>query len=170
VDLIAREAGCSMSSFYARFPSKDVLIEAFFDEFFARSHADAVAAIGDAPAESLLAAVHRVVDHLVDGYRRHRGVLRAMILHDRGGGAGSFAGRTTTLRREYGQLVVRLLVASSTEAQRDTVAKRAGAGLWVADAAAQHAVLLDKLPGVDDTRLRRLIADVWLAYLSAPVG
>jgi len=169
VSAIAREAACSMSSLYARFPTKDALIEAYFDDFFDRSRAEAVAALGGAPApplRSLEEAVRRLVEFLVRGYRRNRGALRALIFHDRQRPDSTFGRRTRALNQEVGQLVVRMLVASAPPDRREHVLSRAGFGLWLVDAGAQHAILLDKLPGVEDPQLERELTTVLLERLS----
>jgi AcrR family transcriptional regulator len=167
VSAIAREAGCSMSSLYARFPTKDALIEAYFDDFFDRSRSEAVAALGGPhpPSRSIEGAVRRLVEFLVRGYRRNRGALRALIFHDRQRPDSTFGRRTRALKQEVGQLVVRMLVASAPPDRREHVLSRAGFALWLVDAGAQHAILLDKLPGVEDPQLERELTTVLLERL-----
>jgi AcrR family transcriptional regulator len=164
---IARESGCSMSSLYARFPTKQVLIEAFFDEFFTRSGAEAAAVLRGPPPPSLHAAIEHLAQFLVRGYRRNRGVLRALLLHERQHPESTFGARSRELKRGFAHAVMTFLTNSAPVRQRREMAKRAVFGLWLVDTAVQHAILLDKLPGMDDRHLERQLADAWLAYLTS---
>jgi AcrR family transcriptional regulator len=167
VAVLAREAGCSMSSLYARFPTKDALVEAFFDEFFSKAGGEAAATLAGPPAVSLRAAVERLVAFLVRGHRRNRGVLRAMVLYDRQHPESSFGGRTKRLQHGFAEAVARMLVAAAPATERDMVRERAVFGLWLVNGAVQQAILMDKLSGVDDAQLEHNLSTMWLAYLTA---
>src|SRR5438270_4976839 len=92
---LTRVARCSMSSLYARFPTKDALLTAFHDRFFENSvHQVGAALVAiEAAGLPLEERVRHLLSFLVRAYREHRGLLRSLVLHDRKS-TSSFATRT----------------------------------------------------------------------------
>src|SRR5262245_23492790 len=81
---LTEAAQCSMSSFYARFPTKDSLLNAFHDRFFEFSNDQVGAALAKiaASADGAEARARGLVEFLLRSYRQYRGLLRSLILHD----------------------------------------------------------------------------------------
>lgn len=142
---LTEAAQCSMSSFYARFPTKDALLSAFHERFFEVSAAQSRGALAqiaqgdDAPAERM----RKLVEFLLISYRAGRGLLRSLILHDRLHRASNFATRT----RDRKQRALEEFLAVIRDDQGRPIAKhaRAGAGfaLWLVFQAIEQIVLFD---------------------------
>lgn len=80
---VVKRAGSSVGSFYSRFPDKTALLAAIYDR-----HQSQIIALLDEEVPTLSAAglpldalVRRIVSRLVQFYRLHRGVLRALVLY-----------------------------------------------------------------------------------------
>ena len=143
-ELIAA-ADCSMSSFYARFPTKESLLSAFYDRFFEVSAAQmssALAAIESgkaAPAERM----RMLVQFMLRSYRGNRGLLRSLILHDRTHPESGFATRT----RGYKQQVFETFLAAMRDERGRQIGPRGRLSgrfrLWLVVQAIEQIVLFD---------------------------
>jgi AcrR family transcriptional regulator len=82
---IADRAGVSIGIVYRRFPDKDAVLRAVYTRFFSRIRAgnrravDRVASRGLTPPE----LVGVIVRGVAEGYRRHRDLLRTLVLYVR---------------------------------------------------------------------------------------
>jgi AcrR family transcriptional regulator len=156
-------AGCSMSSFYARFPTKDALLSAFHERFFEVSAAQSRGALAHiaqsdaAPAERL----RKLVEFVLVSYRAGRGLLRSLILHDRLHKASNFSTRT----RDQKQRALDDFLAVMRDDKGRPIAKhaRAAAGfaLWLVFQAIEQVVLFDDpMMGAAPLSDRELVAQL----------
>jgi AcrR family transcriptional regulator len=81
VPAIANAAGVSVGVVYRRFPDKDMLLRAVYERFFSSVTEQNVVRLGgvDPAAWSLPKLVRAMVKGIAEGYRRKRGLLRALI-------------------------------------------------------------------------------------------
>ena len=87
VPAIAEAAGVSVGVIYRRFPNKDALLRAVYERFFtttAEQNVLRLQAVNAGGAKIPLPALARgIVKGLVEGYRRRRGLLRALTRYAR---------------------------------------------------------------------------------------
>jgi AcrR family transcriptional regulator len=134
-----------MSSFYARFPSKGMLWEAFLDRFFGFSAGamnQALARIAAADA-AVAPRARRLVEFILRSYRDYRGLLRSLILYDRGHAESGFGSRTRAYKKEVSVAFLALLLGAPTAAGRSRRAAAASFGLWLVIQAIEQTVLFD---------------------------
>jgi AcrR family transcriptional regulator len=142
---ITAAAGCSTSSFYARFPSKGALLDAFLDRFFdvsASAVNQALAQIAAADAAAPPRA-RRLVEFMLRSYRDHRGLLRSLVLYDRGDAQAGFGSRTRAYKKEVSAAFLALLLGASTAARNPRRAAPDKFGLWLVIQAIEQIVLFD---------------------------
>src|SRR5205814_6016805 len=101
---LTRAANCSMSSLYARFPSKEALLSTFHDRFFDYSVDQVGQALDaiDVAGSPLNERVWRLLSFFIKSYREHRGLLRSLLQQDRQQSSAPFAART----RAYKHMVM----------------------------------------------------------------
>ncbi len=171
-ELTAR-AQCSMSSFYARFPTKDALLNAFYDRFFEvsalqmRAALSRIHAAGPVPADR----IHMLIEFIVRAYRGHRGLLRSLILHSRTHPDAGFGERTRTYKR---QVSTELLAVIRDDAGRplDRAGRTSTAfALWLVIQAVEQVILFDD-PVVGAGRMseRRLVEELTTTLRQAVEG
>jgi AcrR family transcriptional regulator len=87
VPAIAEAAGVSVGVIYRRFPNKDALLRVVYERFFtttAEQNVLRLQAVNAGGAKIPLAALARgIVKGMVEGYRRRRGLLRALTHYAR---------------------------------------------------------------------------------------
>ena len=160
-------AQCSMSSFYARFPTKDTLLDAFFDRFFEFSNERVGAALAGIASEVVVESRARgLVEFLLRSYREHRGLLRSLILHDRTNPEAGFGARTRAHKQQATTVFLGLLLKRKVcEADR-RAATSVSFGLWLVTQAIEQIVLFDDpLMGGDRLPERRLVDELTFVLL-----
>ncbi len=166
---LTRAARCSMSSLYARFPTKEALLTAFHDRFFQNSvHqvGSALAAIEAAPLP-LEERVRRLLSFFVRAYREHRGLLRSLILHDRKA-TSAFATRTRAYKHMVMERALAVVLKGERRAARPQVVRAFGFTLWLVVLAIENVVLFDGLVGsvkVSDEKLAEQLTEVFVARI-----
>jgi AcrR family transcriptional regulator len=86
VPAIARAAGVSVGVVYRRFPDKDMLLRAVYQrafENFAQQNISGLHVAGTMDDVPLAALVRGMVRGIAEGYRRKRGLLRALVRYAR---------------------------------------------------------------------------------------
>jgi len=141
---LASAAKCSMSSFYARFPTKASLLNAFFDRFFEYSAADVGATFtAIASATTTEQRARGLIEFLLRSYRGHRGLLRSLILHDRTHPDSGFAARTRAYKQQVGGAVVALMLGENLRAADERTALSMRFRLWLVVQAIEQIVLFE---------------------------
>jgi len=142
---IARAARSSVGSFYARFPTKDALFAALLDQFFDTSSQ----LVGDAlsrfrPAQTTRQQRTRaLIEFLLRSYREHRGLLRALIDHDRRHPESGFGSRTRQHKREMSLAMFAMLLDEDFRKVDARAIESLRFGLWLVVQAIEQIVLFD---------------------------
>src|SRR5436190_7814111 len=146
---LTRAARCSMSSLYARFPTKDALLSAFQNRFFENSVHQVGAALAaiEAARLPLEQRVRHLLSFFVRSYREHRGLLRSLVLHDRKQATSAFATRTRAYKHMVMQRALAVVLKGERRATRPKVVRAFGFTLWLVVLAIENVVLLDGLVG-----------------------
>ncbi len=168
---IASRARSSVGAFYARFPDKDALLDQLEEAYVAGTvrAIDGFAAERKARPLRLAPLVAAIVEHLVAHHRRHRGLIRALLVRER----ARRATRTPARHRSIGaKLPVLLdLVLSCRGEIRHPAPRRASATAFtIAVAALRESILFPETlagPRLADTALARELARTCLACLGA---
>jgi len=111
VPAIAARAGMSVGNVYKRFPDKDSLLRAVYERFFAEALAANEFALDpakwkDIPTTEVLSTL---VTGMIEGYRRRRALVRALLLYAQTHGDAEFRARAKEIRLETLGLFERLL-------------------------------------------------------------
>ena len=166
---LTRAARCSMSSLYARFPTKDALLAAFHNRFFENSVHQvgaALAAIEEArlPLEE---RVRHLLSFFVRSYREHRGLLRSLVLHDRKA-TSAFATRTRAYKHMVMERALAVILKGERRAARPKVVRAFGFTLWLVVLAIENVVLFDGLVGsaqLSDEKLTEQLTEVFVGRI-----
>jgi AcrR family transcriptional regulator len=166
---LTRAARCSMSSLYARFPTKDALITAFHDRFFQNSIHQVGAALAaiEAAKLPLEERVRHLLSFFVRSYREHRGLLRSLVLHDRKA-ASAFATRTRAYKHMVMERALAVVLKGERRAARPKVVRAFGFTLWLVVLAIENVVLFDGLVGlaqVSDEKLTEQLTEIFVARI-----
>jgi len=119
VPAIAEAAGVSVGVIYRHFPNKDALLRAVYERFFATTAEQNVVRLQavSAPMNIPLPVLARgIVKGMVEGYRRRRGLLRALTRYARTHPDSSFRRSAQKMNRATISALVILL-----EAYRDQI-------------------------------------------------
>ena len=166
---LTRAARCSMSSLYARFPTKDALLTAFHDRFFENSvhQVGAELAAIEAARLPLEERVRHLLSFFIRSYREHRGLLRSLVLHDRKA-TSAFATRTRAYKHMVMERALAVVLKGGRRAARPKVVRAFGFTLWLVVLAIENVVLFDGLVGseqVSDEKLTEQLTDVFVARI-----
>lgn len=159
---LTERAQCSMSSLYARFPTKDALLSAFYDRFFEYSTdqvATALGAIGSA-ALPLELRVNRLIAFFVHSYRTHRGLLRSLVLYDKRHGAAQFDARTREYKHRVFEQALGLVFKGDPRAKDPAALRSFGFTLWLVVQGIEHVVLFDDRIGSEHITDAQLTAQL----------
>jgi len=121
VPAIAEAAGVSVGVIYRRFPNKDALLRAVYERFFITTAEQNVLRlqslnVAEAMKIPLPRLVRGIVRGMVEGYRRRRGLLRALTLYARTHPDASFRRSAQKMNRATMTALVALL-----ESYRDQI-------------------------------------------------
>jgi len=110
---IAEQAGVSVGIVYRRFPDKDTVLRAAYMRFFERALATNEAAFVSAHWEKLSASeiARRFTEGMVAGMRRHRTLLRALLLYARTHEDAEFRRRAETMNEATYRWLTTLLLS-----------------------------------------------------------
>src|SRR6267142_1786823 len=166
---LTRAARCSMSSLYARFPTKEALLTAFHNRFFENSVHQVGAALAAIEEARLLLEerVRRLLSFFVRSYREHRGLLRSLVLHDRKA-TSAFATRTRVYKHMVMARALAFVLKGERRAGRPKVVQAFGFTLWLVVLAIENVVLFDGLVGseqVSDEKLTEQLTEVFVARI-----
>jgi AcrR family transcriptional regulator len=167
---LTRAAHCSMSSLYARFPTKNALLSAFHDRFFENSVRQVGAALDAINTAGLPLAkrVHQLLSFFVRSYREHRGLLRSLVLHDRKQATSAFAARTRTYKHMVMERALAVVLKGERRAAQPRVIRAFGFTLWLVILAIENVVLFDGLVGsapVSDEMLTEELTKVFVGRI-----
>jgi AcrR family transcriptional regulator len=146
VPAIAGRAGVSVGNVYKRFPDKDALLRAVYERFFTRAIEQNRAALDPAcwagvPTDAML---RTLVTGMVAGYRRHRAVLRGLLLYAVTHPDPAFRRRAEALRNEAVNALGALLLARRPDITHPHPERAGGLALCVVALALQGLVLSDR--------------------------
>lgn len=169
---LTRAANCSMSSLYARFPTKDALLSALHDRFFEYSVREVGTALRQIDADDALPLrerVRRLISFFISSYRQHRGLLRSLISQDGRRGASPFAARTRTFKQLVFERSLAVVLQCDPRTAELRTIRAFRFALWLVVLAIEQVVLLDKRIGserVDDETLTEELAKVFVARIA----
>lgn len=167
---VTEAAKCSTSSFYARFPTKASLFDAFLDRFFEFSAAEVGTALPQiATSDSRPETRARLlIEFLLRSYRGYRGLLRSLILHDRTHPDSGFGLRTRDYKRQVSSAFLALILDEDAAAANPRLAASAGFGLWLVVQAIEQIVLFeDPMMGQGQIPDRQLVEELTSVLLRA---
>jgi len=167
---LTRAAKCSMSSLYARFPTKDALLSAFHSRFFENSVHQVGAALAEIEAARLPLEerVRHLLSFFVRSYREHRGLLRSLVLHDRKQATAAFAARTRAYKHMVMERALAVVLKGERRSAKPKVARAFGFTLWLVVLAIENVVLFDGPVGsgqVSDEKLTEELTQVFVARI-----
>jgi len=136
----------SVGNVYKRFPDKDALMRAVYQRFFARSLEQNREVLtserwASVPIREMLQAI---VHGIVDGYREHRALIRALLLYAETHPDPGFRREAETLRRETMARLEQLLVARRSELMHPQPVRAIRLAVGVIALALQSLVLSDR--------------------------
>jgi AcrR family transcriptional regulator len=167
-------APCSMSSFYARFPTKQALFEGCLEHFFEYSDEHARTAFGRLTSASFTPhqRVQGLVEFQLGSYRAHRGILRGLILHDRTHPDAGFGKRALSYKKRFFEAVAAVLLAGRADAKDPQVLASLRFGLWLVVHAVEQIVLFDdpiiRGAPLDGQQLIAELVEVLLHFVERP--
>ncbi len=171
VQEVAQRAGVAVGTIYSRFASKEAFLQTFAADFSARARLASDRAFAPDRCEGLNARglVERVVRLLVESYRAHRGLLRALYLYARTRPEASSLGEGAAFDDEFIARLTALVLDRRAELAHPRPERAVIIGLLMVDGAAKEAVLFgDRRPGrlaVTDDELVVELTDAFAAYL-----
>jgi AcrR family transcriptional regulator len=169
VPAIAARSGLSVGVVYRRFCDKDALMRAVYERFFARSAASNREALDPRRWEGVATAqmVRTLVAGMVAGYRRHRGLLRALLLFAETHPDRRFSRRAEEFGRQGLRAIGRLLLTRRPDMAHPDPAGAVSFVLLVLGAALR-VLLLSPEPRhafLSGGRAARELAEICLRYL-----
>ena len=172
VQKVARHAGCSVGTFYARFADKDALLDSL-DELYTRDlirEFEELASRWSESAFTLSEKVHQAAAFLVEFHRQRRGVVRALILQARLRPGGRFGERTKRMV-SFTPGIVRSMLEHAGELGHSNAKRAARFGLIQALTTVREFVLFSEGPAsaqpLSDKALVREVARSWYVYLTS---
>jgi AcrR family transcriptional regulator len=168
---IAERAGVSIAIVYRRFPDKDAVLRAVYSQYFSdvASRNAATLSANRAGAASLAELARILVAAIARGYRRDRGLLRALVLYARTHDDAEFRKRAAALNTSALTRMRGLIEAHRDEIPhpnpRLAISFALGA---VASVLAERIVFSsdNALPPMSDRRLTSESTRLFLAYLT----
>lgn len=172
---IVAEAGSSVGSFYARFPSKEALVPALYERRYDPAVLERMRRARRDLAErfaSLEVVIGEAAARMVAHYRRDRWLLRLMALHARqrpDAVSEEMRRRRVPFHRALGEPLLR----HREEIRHPDPERAVQMALFFGMAACRDRILFDYSPhaaslDASDDELRDEIARMMLAYLTAP--
>lgn len=170
---VLSRSGVSVGAFYARFRNKDALVSCLYDRYDRR--------LGEATARvlersrwrdhTLSDRVRVLIRYVAMQYRRHRGLLRALILHARAQ-PGAINAEQHRHRQRFYDDVTRFLLECRSEISHPDPEAAVRLGLLMAGAAMRDKILHGDAPQprsviASDSWLAREVTRALLSYLSA---
>ena len=169
---IVRRAGCSTSSFYARFPTKEALLPFLYARYDAdlRPRIAARLAEVDWGGLTLRQTVELIVGGMVGMYREREHLLRAVALFARAS-PGAIGDDVRRERAGVHDALAGRLARFGAEIAHPDPLDAARVGLFIVGAAARDKVLFGEAPHaaatpLTDARLARELARALHAYLT----
>jgi len=152
VPAIAEAAGVSVGVIYRRFPNKDALLRAVYERFFvttAEQNVQRLQSVNAAGAMkvSLPVLVRGIVKGMVEGYRRRRGLLRALTLYARTHPDASFRRSAQKVNRTTMAALVALLESYRDQIRHPDPAAAIEFAIF-ALASTLHNILIEKEPAM----------------------
>ena len=156
---LVRRARSSVGAFYARFESKEALLDELHVRLFEVGRASWAEFLAsprwkDASAGAIVDAV---VGRLVDRRRERHGLLRALALYARSRPESSFARRGAELNRKLTERLTALLLERRREIGHPRPARAVAFALQIADSVTRDAILFGETglaPAVRDHELK----------------
>jgi AcrR family transcriptional regulator len=169
VPAIAKAAGVSVGVVYRRFPDKDMLLRAVYERFFTTLSEQNLARLSSAGAMQLpLPSLARgIVLGIAEGYRRKRGLLRALSQYAKTHPDPAFRKVAQRMNRATMNAIVALLLSRREEIRHPDPETAIEFGL-ITVAAVLHAVIIDeeRLQGLRAPRnADEELVKMFLAYL-----
>lgn len=171
VPAIAREAGISVGNVYKRFPDKDTLLRAVYERFFTFALEQNRTALDPArwvatPTDAML---RTIVTGMAAGYRKHRSLLRGLVLYAQAHPDPAFRRRAEVLRSEAVTRLGVLLLTRRGDVAHSNPERAVGLAICVVALALQGLVLSDRdIPvelGVPHDKLGAELAEMVAGYL-----
>lgn len=172
VPAIAEAAGVSVGVVYRRFPDKDALLRAVYERFFNdmgemnRSRLQSLAAMN----LPLNAIAQGIVLGIAEGYRRKRGLIRALLRYARTHPDPEFREVARRMNRLTMNTVVALLIARREEIRHPNPEVAIEFGLIAVASVLHHVILEEETMGLQTPEnLDEEIVRLFFGYLGIPV-
>jgi len=148
VPAIAEAAGLSVGVVYRRFPDKDALIRAVYERFFATVRDQNLLRLKSVSALDLpLSTTARaMIVGMAEGYRRRRGLLRALHQYAQTHPDPAFRRQARKMNRETMHGVIALLLSHRDKIRHAKPEMAIGFGLLAVAAVLKHVVLEEEPP------------------------
>lgn len=171
---IVAKAGCPISSFYARFKSKDDLLPHLYERYDTRvgpNMADIVSKL-DAKKLSLEKVVELGIDLMIESYSRERWLMREVALYARRHPEAI----GDDIRRERTGMhanAAKLFAAFASEVPHKDPVRAGEVGIFIVASTAREAILFEGAPHASATRLspealRQSLIHTLLSFLTTP--
>jgi AcrR family transcriptional regulator len=162
---IAEEAGVSVGIVYRRFPDKDTVLRAAYMRFFERAVAANEAAFVAADWDSLSAnqIARGFVQGMVAGMRRHRALLRALLLYARTHEDADFRRRAESMNEATYRWLTALLVSRGSAMDHPDPESAVPFAIRLVGSLAQDSILFH--PGGQQSSPEQLVAELTRAFV-----
>lgn len=170
VPAIAHAAGLSVGVVYRRFPDKDMLLREvymrFFESTFAQNRVQLQVA-GNFKDVSIEKLARALIRGMAEGYRRRRGLLRALMLYERTHHDAEFRRRAREINRGTMNAVGALLLSHREKINHPNPEMAIEFGLLAVISILQNAVLEEEsVPGLRmPERLDEELVRLFFRYL-----
>jgi AcrR family transcriptional regulator len=167
VQELVKRARSSVGAFYTRFADKDALMLYVYEQVHAHALEVAGALLeptrwSQASTEQLIATA---VQSLVERRREHAPLIRALTQYARSSPEPAFLAVSSRSKREFHQLVWRLLAPRRAEIDHPHPERAVAIALHAVDSAARDALAFAELPGVSDRELSTELTRMFVAHL-----
>lgn len=168
---IARKAGVSVGGFYARFPSKQALLD-YLQETVLGGLLERARELFSVEGSAQLSAAQVIEQYMamaVDGFRRHRLVLQQISLHSRTSSDPAFRCRILAVNIEFHDLFRARLHERLAQMEHPEPAPAIDIALTATSAVMREYVLFSNLrpqfEPIEDERLVQELTDLFCSYL-----
>lgn len=172
VPAIAEAAGVSVGVVYRRFPDKDALLRLVYERFFShigemyRSRLQSPASMN----LSLNAIAQGIVLGIAEGYRRKRGLIRALLRYARNHPDPEFRDVAKQMNRQTMNALVALLTIHRGEIRHPDPEVAIEFGLIAVASVLHHVILEEETMGLQTPEnLDEEIVRLFFGYLGIPV-
>jgi len=167
---VTARASAAVGTFYSRFADKEALLTALYERHLSELHATTSAMLDPKRWQGtpLAEVLRAIVAFTVSYHRRHRGLLRALVLRSHARPDGRYASRSERSRSTVAR-VARLVAARAEEVGHPMPRQAAALGFLSLLGAVRERILfrdsVGRVVAVSDRRLAEELTRQFMAYL-----